>query len=190
MTRSKSKQQQGNAIIKTDVNKAKRQRIDEPQQETALIESNLNEAKRQRIDDQSSQVKKSQTKSKQRSNSNRTRKYSMVLCLPPSLRKFEMIWAHVRGYSLWPGIIEEEMPNGRFRIHFFGDYTRCDVTKSKIIHMMEGFNTFSTVEVRSPQLNKAIREAAFFVFDEERKSCPICDMLLLKISQSASKAIL
>lgn len=143
------------------------------------IEPQSHFVKRRRIDEQRSQIKSSQTKP-QRKRIRQIRKCSMLLCLPPSLRPYEMVWAHIKGYPFWPGIIEEETPKGRYKIHFFGDYTSCDVTKNKIMHMMEGFNKFSTVEVRNISLNKAINEAKYFVLEPNRETCPICDMLLLK----------
>lgn len=78
-----------------------------------------------------------------------------------------MIWAHVRGYPNWPGIIKSETPNGKYVIHFFGDYTRSELTKSKIMHLMEGFNQFATSKP-SIQLKKAINEAKLFVMDQNR----------------------
>lgn len=38
---------------------------------------------------------------------------SQLICLQPALLKYELIWAHVRGYSIWPGIIEDILPNGK-----------------------------------------------------------------------------
>lgn len=38
-----------------------------------------------------------------------------ISTLQPSLRKFEMVWAQIRGYPLWPGIIE----NNNFSRPFF-----------------------------------------------------------------------
>lgn len=144
------------------------------------IQSQVQPAKKQRIGDQS------QNKLNPNSRSNNRRKQSMLVSLPPALRQYELVWAKVKGYSLWPGIIEAETPKGRYRIHFFGDYSSCDVSKNKIVHMMEGFNTFLTVDIHNPKLNKAINEAKFFVFNEKWTSCPICDMLLQKMGQNAS----
>lgn len=177
MTRSKYKEQQ------TETHTKKRPLEEQNiQPQTQLV-------KRQRIDNPKCEVKRSQMLLEQRTGRRRTQKKSLLICLLPSLRKFELMWAHVKGYSLWPGIIEEETKKGRYRIHFFGDYTRCDVTKSKIIHMMEGFNKFSSIDIRNPLLNKAISEAKFFVFNDKSKSCPICDILLMKTALNKPKAI-
>lgn len=89
-----------------------------------------------------------------------------------------MIWGYVRGSSYWPGVIEGETPKGKYNIHFFGDYTNYDLPKSKIMHIMEGFNRMSTE--RNGNLNKAILEAKMFVFDQNRQTCAICEMLKLK----------
>lgn len=109
---------------------------------------------------------------------------SSILSLRPSFRPFEFIWAHIRGFSNWPGIIESETPKGRYRIHFFGDYTHAEVTKGKIMHMIEGFNQFATMTTATYLLKKAIGEAQYFTSDNNRNSCPICDMLVLKSTQT------
>lgn len=56
---------------------------------------------------------------------------STAMRLKPSLRRFEMVWAHIRGYKNWPGIIEEETPKGKYKIHLFGDYSTSEVGKNK-----------------------------------------------------------
>lgn len=106
---------------------------------------------------------------------------SNLLSLKPALQKYEMVWAHIRGFANWPGIIEEETVSGKYRIHFFGDYTKADVTKGKIMHLLEGFNHYTTSQASTIRLTKAIKEAQLFIFDVNRSSCPICDMLKLKL---------
>lgn len=103
-----------------------------------------------------------------------------VLCLQPALRAFEFIWAQVRGYAVWPGIIEEVLPNGKYRVHFFGDYTRCDMTRAKIMHAMEGFSKYATMKKPTGLLIKTVNETKFSILDTNRVSCPICDMLQAK----------
>lgn len=109
---------------------------------------------------------------------------SNLLSLKPALHKYEMVWAHVCGFANWPGIIEEETVAGKYRIHFFGDYTKGDVTKGKIMHLMEGFNHYTTSQASTIRLIKAIKEAQLFIFDVNRSSCPICDMLKLKLNSN------
>lgn len=105
---------------------------------------------------------------------------SSLFPLKPALKQYEMVWVHISSFPNWPGIIEEETKMGKYSIHFFGDYTRSVVTKGKIMHLMKGFNHFSTVEKPSALLCKAIKEAQFFILDTDRASCPICDMLNIK----------
>lgn len=107
-----------------------------------------------------------------------------ILCLQPALVKYELVWAHIRGYANWPGIIEKETPKGKYQIHFFGDYSRADVSRAKIMHLMEGFAKFSTMAKPTALLLKPIKEAQYSVFDQNRTSCPICDMLLEKRSST------
>lgn len=99
----------------------------------------------------------------------------------PSLRKFELVWAHVRGFSVWPGIIKSETRRGRYLIHFFGDYTVSEVGKNHIFHFMEGFNRYSLLEKPSLLLIKAVKEVKIFLFDDVvPNECYICKMLKTK----------
>lgn len=107
---------------------------------------------------------------------------STALCLKPALRKFEMVWAHVKGYRNWPGIIEGETPNGQFTIHFFGDFSRSNVSKHKIMHLLEGFKDYANIEKPTALLVRAITEAQMFILDQNRKTCPICELQKLKQS--------
>lgn len=103
-----------------------------------------------------------------------------AMMLKPLLQKFEMVWAHVKGFKNWPGIIEEETSNGRYRIHFFGDYSTSTVTKNKIMHVLEGFRNYESVEKPTLLLIKAITEAQMFVLDQSLTECPICKMEKIK----------
>lgn len=117
---------------------------------------------------------------KQPARKNNRKAVSSILSLKPALQQFEMVWAHIKGFSNWPGIIEEETPKGRYRIHFFGDYTRSDVTKNKIMHLLEGFNFYATMKKPTSLLCKAIAEAQLFILDQNRRECPICKMIKIK----------
>lgn len=86
---------------------------------------------------------------------------------------------------MWPGIIEEETPKGKYKIHFFGDYTTSDVSRNKITHVMEGFVHFSRMKKPTALLQKAITEAQICIFDENRTRCPICDVHLIKVAYNA-----
>lgn len=46
------------------------------------------------------------------------------LSLRPALHQYEFVWTKIKGYSNWPGIIQREIPKGKFTIHFFGDYMK------------------------------------------------------------------
>lgn len=107
-----------------------------------------------------------------------------ALMLKPALQKFEMVWAHIKGFRNWPGIIEGETPKGKYKIHFFGDYTTSEVSKSKIMHLLEGFKDYVVMTKPTPLLVKAITEAQIFVLDKERQECPICKMLLMKANSN------
>lgn len=178
MTRSKTATQIKNPdLVNEDVNGSK---VTEKRKHSDLdIDSEMNTTKKPRIETSKLTIQKKQPK----------KLVSSVLSLKPSLKQFEIVWAHVRGFANWPGIIEEETKTGKYLIHFFGDYTRSEVTKSKIMHLMEGFNQFATVQTPSMRLTKAIREAQFFILDKDRSTCPICDMLKMKLAFVNKKAL-
>lgn len=111
---------------------------------------------------------------------------SSVLTMMPSLQKFEMVWAYVRGSPFWPGIVEGEMADGKYNIHFFGDYTTYKVHKSKIKHFYEGFTDYSKLTKIPKLLQKAVEESKIFIFEKNRpQQCFICQMLELKSSLHA-----
>lgn len=93
----------------------------------------------------------------------KSKRISMVtvaaLALKPALQRYEMIWAHVKGFRNWPGIIENETTKGKYKIHFFGDYSTSDVSKNKIMHLMEGFKDYTNADKPTHLLRKAIEDA-------------------------------
>lgn len=64
--------------------------------------------------------------------------------LMPTIHTNELVWAYIRGYPSWPGVVEEILENGRYKIHFFGDYTHATVTRRCIMNYFEGFQQFSS----------------------------------------------
>lgn len=106
-----------------------------------------------------------------------------VVAIMPSLYAYEVIWAKIRGYPWWPGVIEHETLKGKYVVHFFGDYTKFDIGRNNIIHVLEGFNQFAKSPEPSTKLKKAVKECQLFLFQDNRpQSCLICDMLKIKMS--------
>lgn len=100
--------------------------------------------------------------------------------LMPTLHEYELVWAYIKGYPSWPGVIEEFMPNGKYRIHFFGDYTRAEVPRRCIINYFEGFNQFAC-NFGNIKLRKAVEEANFFLFgNDDASECYVCKVLEYK----------
>lgn len=100
--------------------------------------------------------------------------------LAPTLHKNELVWAYIKGYPFWPGVIEEFLPNGKYLIHFFGDYSRGQVTRRFITNYFEGFNQFSS-NFGNIKLKKAVDEAMFLIFEKHSTDeCFVCKMLECK----------
>lgn len=111
--------------------------------------------------------------------------------LLPTFHPFELVWAYVKGYPKWPGVIEGMRPDGKYTIHFFGDYTRSYVTKKNIFHYFEGFsefgNTFGNV-----RLGKAVQEAQIFLHENQNdsKACFVCKVLEFKKMYSVGRSLM
>lgn len=102
--------------------------------------------------------------------------------LMPAIHLNELVWAYVRGSPYWPGVVEEMLPNGKYSIHFFGDYTKFPVSRHNIITYFDGFNQFSC-NFGNMKLHKAVEEAKIFLFDAfNPQQCYVCKMTALKKS--------
>lgn len=51
--------------------------------------------------------------------------------------RYELHWVKLRGFSMWPAIVEEVVGVNRFIVHFFGDYTRSTVFRSCILSIFK-----------------------------------------------------
>lgn len=105
-----------------------------------------------------------------------------VQCLVrlPSFRIYEFVWAYVRGFAYWPGVIESETKKGKYVVHFFGDYTRAEVGRNRIAHFFEGFEQYSGHN-GNHKLEKAINEARIFLVSERTiDECMVCQIPIMK----------
>lgn len=65
-------------------------------------------------------------------------------------------------------------------IHFFGDYTRAEVGKNRIVDFFEGFEQYSGYK-GNQKLGKAIKEARNFLIGEQiLDECVVCKIPELK----------
>lgn len=100
--------------------------------------------------------------------------------LMPPLHEHQLLWGYVRGFSFWPGVLENILPNGKYRIHFFGDYSRADLTRRCILDYFEGFSQFEC-NFGNIKLKKAVEEAKYFLFgDNNKNECYVCNILVQK----------
>lgn len=98
----------------------------------------------------------------------------------PAVHLNELVWGYVRGSPYWPGVVENILPNGKFMIHFFGDYSKYPLARHNIITYFDGFNQFYC-NFGNLKLRKAVEEAKIFLFDKNHpKECYVCKMLELK----------
>lgn len=103
-------------------------------------------------------------------------KHQLALLTPPDLSMYAICWIKVRGYKDWPGVIEN-FKNGKYDIHFFGDYTTARVNKSQITNFYEGFNLFNST-FDDILLQKAIQEACICLMGASSPSvCYVCSII-------------
>lgn len=108
--------------------------------------------------------------------SKRLNKKRSVQCLVrlPSFEIHEFVWAYVRGFAYWPGVIEKITSKGKYLVHFFGDYTRAEIGRNRIAHFYEGFEQYSGHNGNF-KLQKAIKEARIFLMTERTfNECMVC----------------
>lgn len=109
--------------------------------------------------------------------------------LMPPLKQYELVWAYIRGFPSWPAVIEKILPNGKFTVHFFGDYTRAEVARRNILNYFEGFNQFSC-NFGNIKLQKAVEEAKFLLFEKPYPNeCFVCKVLEYKRQLLLNRAI-
>lgn len=92
----------------------------------------------------------------------------------------------MRGYPYWPGVIESITEKGKYRIHFFGDFSRADINATKMLHFFDGFHQYES-NYGNIKLKKAVEEAKILLFSKHTdKTCFICDILAAKKSFNKS----
>lgn len=118
-------------------------------------------------------------------------KRTQKMQLLPNFHPFELVWAYVRGYPKWPGVIEGIRPDGKYIIHFFGDYSRAFVSRKNIFHYLEGFSQFGNTD-GNVRLRKAVQEAQIFLLDTQSqcKDCFVCKVLEFKQMYSNSRSLM
>lgn len=121
-----------------------------------------------------------------KSNKKRT---TQCLVRLPTLNINEFVWAYVRGYAYWPGVIESVNSKGKHVIHFFGDYSRAEVGRNRIVHFFEGFEQYSGHN-GNHKLEKAIKEARIFLVSERTfNDCKVCALLTMKADVLKNKML-
>lgn len=91
----------------------------------------------------------------------------------------QIYYVKLRGYAAWPCVAEEPIAPNLFRVHFFGDYTRAVVFKTKFVsNFIDGFKTHENVRKPPKTLQKAVAEAAM-LYSSSKKAvmCPLCNFL-------------
>lgn len=145
--------------------------IDENTSETpqALAKQSSNSPKSLEIVNGTSKLKKSRK--------NRTKN---CLQIQPSFHVNELVWAKMRGFPYWPGVIENVTSKGQYNVHFFGDYTRSHISRNNIVHFLDGFEQYSS-HTGNAKLLKAIKEARIFLLSEGAlNECLVCKIPKIK----------
>lgn len=115
---------------------------------------------------------------KKKATTKRTKRQSnhLALITPPDLTQYAICWVKIRGYKDWPGVIESHV-NGKYSVHFFGDYTTSVVARGKITNFYEGFSLFCHT-FDAPKLQKAVQEACICLMQNDNPdSCYVCAIM-------------
>lgn len=157
--------------------RSKRRKLDEMQTAPTKDDSEV-KSKKSKINKATNEIALSKRQATQRPKKGVIAQKCPSNALMPGLHKYELVWAYVRGYPSWPGVVEEILSNGKYRIHFFGDYTRADVTGRCITNYFEGFHQFSS-HFGNLKLRKAVEEAKFFLLgvNDVIDECFVCKIL-------------
>lgn len=97
-----------------------------------------------------------------------------------NVRIFGLIWAKVRGYKVWPGIIEKII-DSHVLIHFFGDYSYSYLHRNAVLYSYEGgFTIYEKGKRNDAKLEKAVKEATLYALMIKRtcsvpSNCCICN---------------
>lgn len=107
-------------------------------------------------------------------------KPKIMNALMPSISKFELVWGYVKGFPSWPAVVEGIQPDGKYLLHFFGDYSRYALPRKHLTNYFEGFDLFSC-NFGNMKLRKAVEEAKNFLLGNERTNdCFECKILEYK----------
>lgn len=108
----------------------------------------------------------------------------LVLFNALQIQQYNLYWVKLRGFPMWPAIVEEIIGNNRFCIHFFGDYTTSIVYRNSFLYnFVDGMVAFNGEKKLSKnvKLCKSVKEASMhhirFGTSKQQKSCSICDFL-------------
>ena len=102
------------------------------------------------------------------------------MALMPTIQKHELVWAYIKSFPSWPGVVEDITKKGKYLIHFFGDYTRAEVTRRFICNYFEGFSEFAC-NFGNNKLRKAVEEAKYFLLgNNDTTECYVCKVLAFK----------
>lgn len=159
-------------IFKDQTSKSKRERTNDDE----ITE--LSAAKRIKTSPKNEESTKAEIK---RTSQNKKRRVIELQLREPLLQVNELVWAKMRGFPHWPGVIENITRRGKYSIHFFGDYTRSEITASNIWNFFEGFSLYS--DSSNQKLRKAVDEARTFLLSATKLSnqCIVCQIPKLKM---------
>lgn len=118
--------------------------------------------------------------SSKRIKSRKTTHATNCLQLKPSFQVNELVWAHIRGFPYWPGVIENVTNKGKYLVHFFGDYSRGEISRNNVANFFDGFEHYSS-HGGNLKLQKAINEARIFLLSERTvNECLVCKIPKIK----------
>lgn len=100
------------------------------------------------------------------------------------VQQYQLYWVKIKGFSMWPAVVERSNGTDEYFVHYFGDYTTSTKLNRScfLYNFEEGFVVFQTRPKSGINLIKAVKEASLFHLSHKESrqpliSCCICDYL-------------
>lgn len=78
----------------------------------------------------------------------------------------DVVWAHLKGYSSWPGKIVD-LSSSQAKVYWFADYRESLVPKSKLESFEKNIQKYKAAINSKPMLKKAAEEASIFLVQKK-----------------------
>lgn len=102
------------------------------------------------------------------------KKKNLTITPQIQIEQYKIYWVKIRGYCMWPSMVERQTDLNRYTVHFFGDYTRSTVNRNSFLYnFVDGFVLYETIKSNNVKLYKAVAETSMYYAQAVRSNCKI-----------------